>query len=237
MNPLPASSIGPMPAPSGLPSAGSAAVASPPSLGPGIHAAILEGGIVFLDLARDEYACVAVEAGSLDALPSSVIAELVDAGILTCDRALGRRHSPLQAPDWIDHVSANVPLRTRDVVRFIRALMSAGLRFRRRRVADLIDLAGTLAIASHALEPAAQVALRFERLVLLLPFRFQCLFRSYLLAHMLAQYGHRADWIFGVGLFPFRAHCWLAQGHVLVGEDAYRLTDYVPILIASAHSQ
>lgn len=233
----PASTTGPMPASFFPLHTPRGAQAPQLLLAPGIHAAFLEGGIVFLDLFRDEYVCISSEADAIDALPQHAIADLVDAGILACDCAGGHRRAEPDRWIWRDQPPVGVSIGLRDVGRFIRALLVTGLRFRGHTVADLLASAALVKIASTAPEPAGVIAARFERMSLLLPFRFQCLFRSYFLIHLLAQYGHGADWIFGVSLFPFRAHCWLAHGSLLVGEDASRLSDYVPILVAPAPSR
>ena len=49
--------------------------------------------------------------------------------------------------------------------------------------------------------------------------RDACRFRSLLLVRYLAGYGVRSDWVFGVRLAPFRAHCW-------VEHDGLVLNDY-----------
>jgi hypothetical protein len=71
---------------------------------------------------------------------------------------------------------------------------------------------------------------QFELLCLALPFRFHCLFRSYLLLRFLHAHGLTASWIFGVSLFPFEAHCWVASGDVLLSERTERIERFTPIL-------
>ncbi|MGF7151620.1 hypothetical protein FHS96_005286 [Sphingomonas zeicaulis] len=233
----PASTTGPMPASLNVTGTDDVAQALHFPLAPGVHAAFLEGGVVFLDLTRDEYVCIAFETDALEDLPQPIIADLADAGILASIDPGRRRHVQAERRRWRDQPPMDVSIGCRDVVCFIRALLITGLRFRGRTVADLLATAASAKITSPAVGSAGAVAARFERMLLFVPFRFRCLFRSYFLTHLLAQYGHRADWIFGVSLFPFRAHCWLAQGPLLIGEDASRLLDYVPILIAQHPSR
>ena len=58
-----------------------------------------------------------------------------------------------------------------------------------------------------------------------------CMFRSFHLLHYLRAKQLDAAWVFGVELYPFRAHCWLACGDRVVGDAAHRLEPYQPILI------
>ncbi len=66
----------------------------------------------------------------------------------------------------------------------------------------------------------------------MLPVRPGCLFRTFFLLHFLMRFGHEADWVFGVKLFPFEAHCWLAQGPAPVGDRAAIVSRYMPILVS-----
>jgi hypothetical protein len=113
------------------------------------------------------------------------------------------------------------------------ALVQASCAFRR------LDFAGLLALARDLAPPPprerepidhAMVAGRFERLCLWLPIRIQCLFRSFFLLHFLRLHGLRADWVFGAALFPFEAHCWLADGTTLLAERSDRIQRFTILL-------
>ncbi len=201
-----------------------------------VHAVRSSDGIVFLDIARDAYFCVydPRDATSHDGGPISLEAvrsQLLDQG-LTID---GRQHA-FQAserpitPLWheapaADHRSPRV----RDIARFLRALICAAWRFRRLSFAQMLAHAqrGSARVPQSTLVLATAC---FERLCLWLPFRVQCLFRSFFLLHFLRCYGLRADWIFGVSLFPFHAHCWLADGDLLLGERIGKVEGFVTIV-------
>ena len=114
--------------------------------------------------------------------------------------------------------------------RFLLAYATALARFPRRPVrALLIDALQLERIPRPNAPSSVQLAACFERLSLYLPIQPSCLLRAYALLHYLADHGHGADWVIGVQLFPFRAHCWLAIDDVLLGERAHLLEDYVPI--------
>ena len=133
-------------------------------------------------------------------------------------------------PVWQDAPYVDAELQPRDVRRFLGAYATALLTFRRRPVRALLIEALELERAHERNEHTPHiVAARFERLSLYLPFRAPCLLRAYALSRYLARYGHAADWIIGGQLFPFRAHCWLAIGDMLLGERAHLIEDYAPI--------
>lgn len=57
-----------------------------------------------------------------------------------------------------------------------------------------------------------------------------CFFRSLLLMRYLAHFGAAPEWTFGVRLSPFRAHCWISYGGMLLNEDCDTVEGYQPIL-------
>ncbi len=133
-------------------------------------------------------------------------------------------------PAWQDAPHANARLQLRDVGRFLGSYATALLTFRRQPVRALLIEAHQLERSDERQAPAPHiVAGRFERLSLYLPFRPPCLLHAYALSRYLARYGHATDWVIGVQLFPFRAHCWLAIGDMLLDERAHLIEDYAPI--------
>lgn len=133
-------------------------------------------------------------------------------------------------PRWQDPPHVDARVQTRDIGRYISAYGVALLNFRRQPVRTLLIEAYRLELSGRCQAPEPHiVAARFERLSLYLPFRPSCLLRAYALSRYLALHGHAADWVIGVQLFPFRAHCWLATGDMLLGERAHLIEDYVPI--------
>lgn len=204
------------------------------ALAEGVHAVRSSDGIVFLDIDRDAYFCVydPCDAACRDGGPISLEAirsQLLEQG-LGVDAWQDGIHSSVRpiTPFWheapIDHRSPGV----RDIARFLHALVCAAWRFRRSSFAQMIAHAqrGTARVPQSS--PARATAC-FERLCLWLPFRIQCLFRSFFLLHFLRCYGLRADWIFGVSLFPFHAHCWLADGDLLLGERIGKVEAFTTI--------
>jgi len=174
----------------------------------GIYQARCGEGTVILNLEDDSYAC------RYDG-PSDEMSDACAA--------------PRQSP-WREAEPRHELIRPGDVLLFLRAYGAALAAFPRRPLRALMGRALRLAHVSrrHAPSPLT-LAARFERLSLYLPWRPPCLLRSFALLHYLALHGHGADWIIGVQLFPFRAHCWLAIDDLLLAERAHLIEDYVPI--------
>lgn len=165
-------------------------------------------GIVTLDFATDSYSC------RYDPIDHDIMAKA----------------EPL-APIWRDAIGASDRLENGDPWLFVRAWSTALTSFFGKPVRDLMTAALRLermGPSSHA-RSSQELAACFERMSLYLPFRAPCLLRAYALLHFLALYGRTADWVIGVQLFPFRAHCWLASDDLLIGERVHLIEDYVPI--------
>ncbi|MAN74213.1 lasso peptide biosynthesis B2 protein [Henriciella sp.] len=57
-----------------------------------------------------------------------------------------------------------------------------------------------------------------------------CFFRSFLLVGYLARFGIQADWIFGMRLAPFGAHCWVVWKDMLLNEALDTVAEYQPVM-------
>lgn len=57
-----------------------------------------------------------------------------------------------------------------------------------------------------------------------------CFFRSLALLKYLSLYRMSADWVFGVRLSPFSAHCWIQCGQVVLNERLDNVLNYTPIM-------
>lgn len=139
--------------------------------------------------------------------------------------------APPREPLWHDCPTVETPITARDIRLFLRAWRQAALSFPKRPVRDLLRRGAALERRESRDETpgAPALAARFRRMSLYLPVQPSCLLDSYVLLHFLAAYGRTADWVIGVRLFPFQAHCWLAVGDTLVGEQSHLIEGYVPI--------
>jgi hypothetical protein len=196
------------------------------------HGASLPDGIVILDIVQDSYAGFYLrdpKTGS--ALSPTVVDALTErglTGLLTPD-AVGLLPDPPASLDC--EPDASVRIRTRDVAVFLVALLRVSLRFHTSSFRTLVSRARHQPAPGGRLADYRSTIARFERMALFLPFRMQCLFRSHFLLDILQAYGLAADWVFGVSLFPFRAHCWIAVGDRLLGDRTDKVADFVPILV------
>jgi hypothetical protein len=159
----------------------------------------------------------------------------VDTRLVASELARAPEEDQQSFERWRDLPAADSKLRPRDVLHFVAALSVATIRFRRHDFAGLLSLdkarPGRGAISSDDL---AAILARFEKMFRFLPIPILCLFRSFFLLHFLATYGCAADWVFGVTLFPFRAHCWIASGDLLLGETSKRAMEFSPIHVIKA---
>lgn len=62
------------------------------------------------------------------------------------------------------------------------------------------------------------------------PRPYLCLFDSLALLHFLARIGVFPQWVFGVKLEPFAAHCWVQAGEIVVNDIVDNVRDYTPIM-------
>ena len=48
--------------------------------------------------------------------------------------------------------------------------------------------------------------------------------------HFLAKYGIYPNWVFGVRLHPFEAHCWVEDESLLYNDQFSRTDGFTPIM-------
>ncbi|WP_343698923.1 lasso peptide biosynthesis B2 protein [Caulobacter sp.] len=210
-------------------------------LGEDIHAVMIDGDAVFLDVRADAYFCLpgvgsvlSLQGGALSTTEPTLADGLGASGLATQDLVMPPRQPPPATPAR----TARALIAGRDLpalrpgLRHVRALTKAALaaaRGRRQPFARLLP-------GHHAPAPSPSDALLadlvvFRRTVPWLPLDGLCLYRSHLLRTYLTTLGHRVDWMFGVRTWPFRAHCWLQAGDVALDDEAERVSAYHPIMV------
>jgi len=199
-----------------------------------LPAARLRGGIVILDPYRDAYDGFYVpDIGTIDpAKRERAARDALDAAGWGAPFPQELLEPPAgEQPAWSDLGPIGTPqIRFRDVANFIGALVYASLAFHGRSFGRLLASSRRTSRSPGTLDDYRTAIARFERLCPFLPFPMLCLFRSLFLVVFLRMQGLAADWIFGVSLFPFSAHCWIAAGDRLLGEHREKIQDLVPIL-------
>ena len=221
-------------------------------LHPGVSFCRVSDTLVFLDITQDRYFCFKGDQSdwfeeiirtrqpeSLGKKASAFREHLIRKSMLTCSPGQGGgitacKHQAASTSLLDDGVNGTPG--PKDSLRFFATWLTCAATRRkpgiqilledtRRRKARLqmppmTDDAARLASAFHALAPYVMTL------------HDACLFRSYILIRYLASAGIPADWIFGVRLAPFSAHCWVEyQGRVL-NEHLDTVMEFQPILLA-----
>lgn len=208
-----------------------------------VHCAAIGRDVVILDLAEDAYFCISEAMTSpgpfaLDRLTPEAGELFLDAGLLASRPAEAARRPQVELPTPardLRHIRARRP-GGGDVLAAMAALSDLRRRGRDPTVAAL--LASVAGAARHGparlCDPylAGLRAATFAELLPWLPFEGACLRRSALLMAWLRLRGLRAHWVFGVRVWPFRAHCWVQIDDLCLNDDVERLAAYTPILIA-----
>jgi hypothetical protein len=207
-----------------------------PVLRAGVHAAAVGDALILLDLEKDDYLCLpgageAVktgEGGALQVGDAGVAGILDAAGLLGPGPVMPGKPLPARPlvsviyepagrpptlPMWLDGLQAALAVR--------KARKGAGVK-------DYLALAGGADGDRNPLR-VAQASRAFWRMAPWLPIEGECLVRSAVLMRFLRRRGLEADWVFGVRLWPFTAHCWVQLDGVCLNDDVERLTSYTPI--------
>ena len=79
-------------------------------------------------------------------------------------------------------------------------------------------------------ERTAQLTTDFLRYRPFFPRDYLCLFDSLALVRFLSRYDLYPDWVFGVREEPFRAHCWVQAGAVVLNDHLDNVSGYTPIM-------
>lgn len=204
-------------------------------LRPDVHAVPIGEDLVLLDLARDAYLCLpdgatSLAPGSRIALLPGPLTRTLEEGGLVSLAPPGARSAPPPLPDrTIIHGGG----RNRLGVRAIAAALAVPGDIRNARrgegLAAWLNVAHTASPLSRDGEVVAAAARLFWRLGPWLPVEGECLVRSAMLVAFLRRMGLAADWVFGVRLWPFAAHCWVQTGDLCLNDDVERLWPYTPL--------
>lgn len=220
----------------------------PLALVPGVSCCDCNGIAILLDVNRDRYFALAPNSG--DALlrlargdapgadDRGALDGITARGVLRYEATLSDR--PLLATGLpIDRSVLDADDRTRPfhlaaLGRSAVALGRASLAMRWRSLASRLAAVAGRPVAGF--DPAsrdgfADHARQFEAARRLLPFDRSCLRDSLALLHFLRPLPTRPQIVFGVRTDPFRAHCWVQHGDVLLNEVADMAALFTPILV------
>ena len=98
----------------------------------------------------------------------------------------------------------------------------------------LMTMATRRGASRHAcsMDRVLSAAAAFDHLSPWIPFQGDCLYRCFVLLHLMGKDAAEVDWVFGVRTWPFLAHCWLQAGDVALTDFAEKLVVFSPIYTA-----
>jgi hypothetical protein len=205
-------------------------------LRPDVHVAVVGDAMILLDLAGDDYLCLpdgacaiaTGEGGAIQFTDAATAAALEAAGLLGVRPVPERTPLPLRPSATVIY---QPPERRPTLLMWLQALEAA---LAVRRVEKGAGVAAYLALAcgpggDRTPARVAEAARVFWRMAPWLPIEGECLVRSALLMRFLKRRGLEADWVFGVRLWPFMAHCWVQLDDLCLNDDVERLAAYTPI--------
>lgn len=208
-----------------------------------VHAVAIDDDAVFLDVARDSYLCIPNVADHLLLDEDRRVLGVSDAGLaqdlrdagLVCDHvtppALWRAIAPATTSAMTGPFE---PPRWRDALDGAAAMADLARAYWRQPLARFVAWAAagaTEAGYDPPSQPMLEVVAGFHRWSPYAPAPGKCLLRSFMLLRRLRREGHDARWVFGVRTWPFRAHCWLQAGDMVLDDEVEALVPLTPIMV------
>jgi hypothetical protein len=169
--------------------------------------------------------------------------ELIRQGILSDDHALGKSALPLDIPKPSASLLSEGDderrrTNARAIMAMLMALTSATLRIRHGSLERMTRWASRtnqdLKAEARPLEISRlrELVHTYTRLrPIFFAARDACLFESLVMLSFLSHYGIHADWVFGVRLRPWLAHCWLQRDGVVLSDTLDHVNMFTPIMV------
>ena len=210
---------------------------------------------VFLDLRDDEYVClnrahsIAMKRllggvnsdeiyDSEDTDASGVVQALIRNEMLVRDAAKGK--PPTLPSVAMPEASLLEDIYTRDVAitpgnawHFFTACAIASKDLRWRPIEQTVHkVKDRKPAADSVVDPndLGHLFAVFQKLRQYYPRPYLCMFDSLALLHFLARYNVFPQWVYGVRLGPFSAHCWVQTGELVVNDVVDTVGAYTPIM-------
>lgn len=199
----------------------------------GVHAAVIDTALVILDLEADNYFClpnsgetiVPRSDGGAQVLAGAARDTLEAAGLLQAEAPPLVRTLPAKPSQTVIYERAVVTWR--DIQAGLAASLDVG---KIKPGSGIVAYLSASPLRRTGERDVLRAARAFWRLQPWLPIEGECLVRSALLVRALRRQGIEAEWVFGVRLFPFMAHCWVQAGDTCLNDDVERLSTYQPLL-------
>ena len=205
---------------------------------------------VFLDLRNDEYMCLGraqteefreMLDGSRPLDDDSVIVKtLLDKHLFVEDEADGKQ--PI--PETVESPSASLitgaadrprpAIRPLHVLRFFAASGAASWNLRFQSIEDTVRKVERRKLANRDVPADRSRVIElftiFQALRPYYPRPYLCLFDSLALVHFMARFGVFPEWVYGVKLEPWGAHCWVQSHDLVVNDIVDNVNGYTPIM-------
>lgn len=181
------------------------------------------------------------EATALGQGTTRIVQGLVEQGLLVYDKASGKaavlEHAEVPSETLHRAEPAGAVFKGKDITRFFAAAVFASIRLQwgsmqstvraveRRKVTGM----DRDSVTGHRLTDDLVSA--FCALRPYYPREYRCLFDSLALVNFLGQYGFFPNWIFGVQLEPFNAHCWVQAGQMVLNDTVENVRKFTPIMV------
>ncbi len=171
---------------------------------------------------------------------ASVLA-LADRGLLTRDPSKGKGvvtvalPAPTSARSRRD-LSTPITLSSRDVEAFMIASIRAATMLRWQSIESTVRRVQERKVSRSSdnaldIDETERLLAVFETLRPFFPAKYLCLFDSLVLLEFLAINRLFPDWIFGVRVKPWHAHCWLQQSDLVLNDALHRVRSFTPIMV------
>ncbi len=206
---------------------------------------------VFLDLHNDEYLCLGREqtkvfkellsGHSLTDDGSTVIQTLMDKELFVADETEGKQPLPLNT----DVAETSLITGTDDprpaigpthIYKFFAAATVASWNLRWHSIEHTVrQVERRKRRRGNTLLPVDSATITdlfriFQTLRPYYPRPYLCLFDSLALLHFLARFDVFPQWVYGVKLEPWGAHCWVQSGDLVVNDIVDNVNSYTPIM-------
>lgn len=220
---------------------------------------LANGHLVFLDLETDKYLCLDQEKSRIcpdlwtdkphqnqgdpmdDAL-NTIAQALLEQRLITQNQDKSAAPCPPTLPKASETLlTLNSPSKA-DItfghfLSFLKAAFVATYRLRFQSLKQVVTHVNERRTKHEKLlhpynnEKARILVNSFTMLRPLLPSRGQCLFNALALIEYLASYDIFPNWVFGVRMAPFIAHCWVQNKDVVFNEPLDHIASLTPIMV------
>lgn len=206
-----------------------------------VHLAKVDDDVVFLDVDRDAYFCLAgssaqialTETGGLAVGDPSLAEDLEQAGLILSDPSERQAVRPRIPTPTESALRWTYPApRAADVAVGIAAIADVLAAYRGRSLKQILAAVGPATAPAPPTAATLELVDRFHAWIPFAPVSGKCLLRSFILRRLLERRGLSAAWVFGVATWPFSAHCWLQAGEVVLDDTIERVSRFTPILVA-----